>query len=407
MNISKRAVSLILAVVLAVSCLSICVFAESEIKSGIAFVDASALNMRSGPSTGYSVVDIAYRDEVVVVISQSGDWYKVIYNLQEGYMHRDYLDISSVENAELGYGKINSYCVNLRSGPSTSYEVVAQAYEGAKAYIIGMNDGWYKVIYDGAYAYVRSDLLDLTQYPYENRESSNEPKYFIKGEPISDAQEPEENEKAEEAPDAGETQPAEPQPEEPKPTLSGTATVDASALYLREQPTTSSRALGMAYRDETVALLDQTGEWYHVSYDGTKGYMFGEYLIINGPSSAGQELVECAKQYLGVPYVWGGASPSGFDCSGFVQYVARSCGYSIGRTVTQQWEYGTQVTRDTLQPGDLIFFSNTYESGLSHIGIYVGDGQFIHSPSSGDVVKISDLDSSYYSSHYYGARRLG
>ena len=127
---------------------------------------------------------------------------------------------------------------------------------------------------------------------------------------------------------------------------------------------------------------------------------------MNDNASGGQKLVECAKQYLGVPYVWGGSSPSGFDCSGFVQYVARQCGYTVGRTVSQQWPYGVQVNRSELQPGDIVFFANTYTSGLSHVGIYVGDGQFIHASSNGGVM-YSDLNSNYYSSHYYGARRLG
>ncbi|MBQ9168619.1 MAG: SH3 domain-containing protein [Oscillospiraceae bacterium] len=403
MKVSTRVVSLVLAIVLAVSCLTISVFADGEIKSGVAFVKATALNMRSSPSMDSSVVDIAHRDEVVVILSQSGDWYKVIYNLQEGYMHRDYLNVTTCENVELGYGVINSYCVNLRSGPSTSNSVVAQAYEGAKAYIIGINNGWYKVIYNGTYAYVRSDLLDLTEYPYENRNSSNSPKYYRNGTSISSVSESSENSStAAQAPATSESQ---------QTAASGTAVVKADALYLRSNATTASAALDIAYRNDTVSLLAQEGVWYKVSFDGQEGYMHGDYLGIGESaattSTVGQKIVDCAMQYLGVPYVWGGSSPSGFDCSGLVQYVARSCGFSIGRTVTQQWPYGTEVSKDNLQPGDIVFFTNTYTSGFSHVGIYVGDGNFIHSPSSGSVVKISSLDSSYYASHYYGARRLG
>ena len=330
MKISTRIISLLLALVLAFSCLAVSVFASGEIKSGVSFVNASALNLRSGPSTGTSVVDVAFRDEVVVITGKTGDWYKVIYNLQEGYMHSDYLNLIERENVELGYGKINASCVNLRSGPSTSHSIVTQAYEGATAYIIGINCGWYKVIYQDYICYVRSDLLDLTEYPYENKASAKSPKFFRGGNSIGPA--------------------------------------------------------------PSAAALNGSGN------TGSGN---------NGSTAAGQKLVDCAKQYLGVPYVWGGSSPSGFDCSGLVQYVARSCGYTIGRTVTQQWNYGTQVNREEMQPGDIVFFANTYASGLSHVGIYVGNGNFIHSPSTGDVVKISSLDSNYYSSHFYGARRLG
>lgn len=391
---------MILALVLSISCLSICVYADEPIKTGIAFIDATALRLRSGPSTGSSIVSTGYDDEVVVVLDKSGEWYKVIYNLQVGYMHQAYLDVSSVENAELGYGKINAYCVNLRSGPSTSSSVVAQAYEGAKAYILGINEGWYKVIYNDQTCYVRSDLLDLTEIPYENRASKNEPKYYRGGEAIGSVPET----STEETP---ETQTPAPETSAGTDTFfSGTAVIKASALHLREQPATSSKSLAIGYRNETVKVTAKNGAWYKVEYAGKTGYMHGDYLTVTETISEGQKIVNCAVQYLGVPYVWGGSSPSGFDCSGFVQYVTRQCGYTIGRTVTQQWNYGTQVSKEDLQPGDLVFFVNTYTSGFSHIGIYVGDGQFIHSSSNGGV-KYSELDSSYYTSHYYGARRLG
>ena len=187
MKISTRIISLLLALVLAFSCLAVSVFASGEIKSGVSFVNASALNLRSGPSTGTSVVDVAFRDEVVVITGKTGDWYKVIYNLQEGYMHSDYLNLIERENVELGYGKINASCVNLRSGPSTSHSIVTQAYEGATAYIIGINCGWYKVIYQDYICYVRSDLLDLTEYPYENKASAKSPKFFRGGNSIGPA----------------------------------------------------------------------------------------------------------------------------------------------------------------------------------------------------------------------------
>jgi peptidoglycan DL-endopeptidase CwlO len=109
-------------------------------------------------------------------------------------------------------------------------------------------------------------------------------------------------------------------------------------------------------------------------------------------------VVGIALQYLGVPYVWGGSSPSGFDCSGFVSYVYAQVGVSLPHHAASIWNYGTYVPRDQLEAGDLVFFS-----GLSHMGIYIGGDQFVHAPHTGDVVKISSL-SSYYG--YYGAKRL-
>jgi cell wall-associated NlpC family hydrolase len=118
------------------------------------------------------------------------------------------------------------------------------------------------------------------------------------------------------------------------------------------------------------------------------------------PPPTHSSVVAIAEQYLGVPYRWGGASPSGFDCSGLVMYVFAQVGVSLPHSSYAQYGMGSPVSRDQLQPGDLVFFD-----GLGHVGIYVGGGQFIHAPHTGDVVRISSL-SGWYASSYVGARRI-
>jgi peptidoglycan hydrolase-like protein with peptidoglycan-binding domain len=120
------------------------------------------------------------------------------------------------------------------------------------------------------------------------------------------------------------------------------------------------------------------------------------------PSSRGARAAAVAQRYLGTPYRWGGESPrTGFDCSGFVQYVFSRVGVSLPRVVSAQYRVGQAVPRARLRPGDIVFFD-----GLGHDGIYIGGGRFVHSPHSGDVVKISSLRESWYASRWVGARRV-
>lgn len=119
----------------------------------------------------------------------------------------------------------------------------------------------------------------------------------------------------------------------------------------------------------------------------------------------GARIVSIAYNYVGYRYVYGGSSPRGFDCSGFTSYVYRSVGISLGRSASAQYYSGTHVSRANLQPGDLVFFANTYKPGISHVGIYVGNGRFINAANESTGVTVSNLNSSYWSSHYFGATR--
>ena len=336
MKLSRRIITFLLILALVISVTTIQVSAAGPIMYGIGFTTGSNLRLRSQPSTSSAVVDVAPKNEVVVVIDQTGDWYHVIYNLQEGYMHKDYVSVLTRENAELGYGKVNGSSVNLRTAPSTSGRSVGMANKGEQVYIIGLNTGWYKVIWKTHVCYIRSDFVDLTEVPYENQDSAKSPKFFRGGKSTGTA------------PSAS--------------ALNGTTAKPEA----NEKPETN-----------------------------TSG------------SALGQKLVAGAQKYLGVPYVYGGASPSGFDCSGLVYYLLKNEGYSPYRTAADQYKMGTYVAKENLQPGDLVFFQNTAGYGISHVGIYVGGGKFIHAPHTGSVVSYADLNSTYYTNHYYGARRVG
>lgn len=117
------------------------------------------------------------------------------------------------------------------------------------------------------------------------------------------------------------------------------------------------------------------------------------------------EVIAMAKKFLGVPYVWGGSSPGGFDCSGFIYYLYSKVGVNLPRMADGQFTVGHPVRRNELQPGDLVFFS-TYEPGPSHCGVYIGNNQFIHASSGADEVTITPLSKAYYVERYIGARRV-
>jgi peptidoglycan DL-endopeptidase CwlO len=119
-----------------------------------------------------------------------------------------------------------------------------------------------------------------------------------------------------------------------------------------------------------------------------------------GSAGLGRRAASLSLTFLGTPYVWGGEQPSGFDCSGLVQYVYRRLGMDLPRVAADQYSAGPHVTADALLPGDLVFFD-----GLGHVGIYLGRGRFVHAPHTGTVVQIARLDG-WYAEHYVGATRV-
>ena len=139
---------------------------------------------------------------------------------------------------------------------------------------------------------------------------------------------------------------------------------------------------------------------------GTYSALMGRSMpeISRGSNYISRRVVASSMAYIGVPYVFGGTTPSGFDCSGYVRYVFAGAGIYLPRTADAQYEVGMPVSRGELVPGDLVFFS-TYEYGPSHVGIYLGDGSFINASSSRGVA-IDSLYSGYWGSCYIGARRV-
>ena len=203
--------------------------------------------------------------------------------------------------------------------------------------------------------------------------------------------------------------------------VNGHGKVEATSLNIRETPSKTARVIGTLYDGESVSVVTKTGEWYKIYFDGKIGFVHSDYLTVSRKGEAkiqikpqseegremAQNAVDIAMTYLGTPYVWGGTSPSGFDCSGLVYYVYSQLGVKLNRVAADQNRNGIPVPLESLEPGDLVFFWNRqYYSEINHVGIYIGDGEFIHAPQTGDVVKISKVDSGYYQNNIYSARRI-
>ena len=276
----------------------------------------------------------------------------------------------SASAADLGVGTVTATSLRLRSEANTTSSILATAAEGDYAIVKEASEGWYKVDYKSISGYMSADYVNLST--------------------TLEA-------------DLG----------------YGRVEAEGSTLNVRTGPGTDYDRVEVLYDGTVVKLLGMDNGWFKLDHNGSVGYASSDYITLCqdetgrrsdetvAVSSLGQEIVAYAKQYLGVPYVWGGNGPNCFDCSGFTTYVYAHFGYSINRTASAQLKNGVSVARSELQAGDLVFFHNgKSSSAATHVGIYIGDGDFIHASSNSYTVEISSLYAKNYDAKYVYARRL-
>ena len=258
-----------------------------------------------------------------------------------------------------GAGCTTGSSLRLRAEPSTSASVVTTLDKSVAVAILDDSvDGWYKIAYNGSTGYVSADYLNVDQ---DN-------------------------------------------------VFTTYGRVNSDGVNVRSDASTDSSVLATIEEDAIVTVNGLVDGWYDVTCEyGTEGYIRSDFLDLTESSSSNSDIAATAKQYLGTGYVYGGASPRGFDCSGFTMYVYSQHGYALPHSATSQWQsgLGTRVySISELQPGDLVFFNDPSRNAgkaCSHAGIYTGDGQFIHSSSSrsGGVI-VSSLTSGYYNTYFVG-----
>ena len=343
----------------------------SAFAAEIGTVNADALRLRSEPSTSSPTLAYLNTGTQVEILESQGEWYKVSYNGSTGYLFASYVSsaasasvvsAASSESVAGAAGVVTGSLVNFRGGPSMDDAILTTLTDGTGLTIISVTDGWCLVNWEGQEGYVKADYVSVNGIPLVD------PRGIITGDCVN----------------------------------------------VRSTPSTDGGIVTKVYAGDLVDLIALEGDWYTVSCDGQVGYIRSDFLkvYVGAPGGGlGADIAATAQEYLGVRYVYGGASAKGFDCSGFTMYIYSLYGYSLPHSATSQWNSsGTYVAREDLQPGDLVLFCDPSRSNgkaCSHVGIYIGDGDFIHASSGRSRgVTISSLSENYYDGYYVGAKRV-
>lgn len=265
-------------------------------------------------------------------------------------------------------GFVNASVLNVRDYPSYDGSVIGSLSYGRVVNVTAQGDGWLTIDYNGASAYVASEYVDIAV------PENLTPKTIF------------------ETPIYGKT--------------------NAEGVFVRNGARFDCSIVDAVPQGSKFIISGEENGFFIVYIDGIERFICTEYLdgiseeeYYYEPTGA-QQVVDVAMQYLGTPYAYGGSSPSGFDCSGFTSYVYRQLGVSLNRTAAGQASNGYEVSKSELLPGDLVLFGPYSGGGIGHVGIYVGDGNMIHSPQPGKTVCIESIYSNYYASRYVTARRI-
>lgn len=311
--------------------------------------------------------------------------------------------MGSIEASAMEKGTINTSALNIRTGPSTDYNRIDKAYKGNVVEILEKSNGWYRVkLSNGTIGWGSGQYITVSGQ--QNKPPTSTPSTNTRGK------------------------------------------VTASPrLNIRSGPSTSYSILTTSNYGDVVELIEKSNGWYKVKLsNGTTGWGSGQYIVeitnssgntdnnnsnngnnntsngnnnTNKPedtkppvSSNRDAIVNLAYDLIGTPYGWGGNGPDNFDCSGFTKYVySKAEGKNIPRVSRDQAKYGVEVPRENYAPGDLVYFDTDYDGVVNHVGVYVGNNEFIHAsgtPTNPDTVIKESLSTNYWTKVLVGARRF-
>lgn len=370
---------------------------EVETKQYKATMD---INIRKSQSWQGEIIAVAKKDALLEVIEWGKDWSKVNYQGEIGYAPSSYLvkvdgSVTTPEKPPVEDAKpeeksqiatVNTNDLNIRAGANTSYSILAKVNKGDVVLIKEKNsNGWYKVeLSTGITGWCNGVYLENFRegsLPTNPPSDTNE---IVKGK---------------------------------------IATVNTNDLNVRSGDDTIYPILAKVNKGDTVLIKDKSSNgWYKVQLtNGVVGWCNGRYLENfregslpvnpNPPASDDvtatiNKVISVAKAQIGKPYKYGASGPSSFDCSGLSYYAFKNgAGITLPRVSRDQATVGKFVSKSDLRPGDLVFF-NTSGSGISHLGIYIGNDEMVHAPSSGKTVEITKITSKYWVNSYVTARRV-
>ena len=414
-------------------------------------VTTTRVHFRTGAGTSYDSMGVLEKGTKVNYIGVSGNWAKVEYNSKTGYIHSDYLttQASSSSTTTTMY-VISSSGLNVRKGPSTSYDKVGTLSTGTAVTVHSTSNGWSKISANGIEGYVSSQYLSATKPSTSNGTSSSTTStmYVTASDGLNVRKGPStsyskvgnlpkgtavtvhstSNGWSKISANGIEGYVSSQYLSATKPSTSnGTSSSTTSTMYVtasdglnvRKGPSTSYSKVANLPKGTAVTVYSTSNGWSKISANGIEGYVSSQYLSTTKPSSTEtttpstgssvDAVLNFANKQMGKPYVWGAEGPSSFDCSGFTYYVYKNAaGITLPRVSADQSKYGTTVSKSNLRAGDLVFFdtSGSNNGAVSHVGIYIGGGQMIHcSSSKGQVIKTS-IETNYWVNAFVRAKRV-